>query len=529
MKLTNDTRNSTLGYAPNENDEWRPDNFSSQANVSPITVSGNTVKWPNDGAWYEAQSSSTHETIAEGFDGATLPPGVYTVINHRTGERHEGIRVDGGKDAPSWHALAGSPTSTESLVQRLNESSQVSGNSLFNVAQELPRASQPFTSSSDSTGASARSVANTDFGSNENPFGASIGDTQEPIVLAQVGGLESIAWDRIMSEVPETQAVDAVESVLGNGTNEPLTQEQINNMTPFDVVQHWMGGNGGHLDFGPDSQMAQIFSEGRGADYFEHHVVGDFGSHPPAGDLMDNFDYRGTWGRAATNVFGLDSQEFNPAEFYIGSWEDGVATSDGVSTNFTVNNRMGWNSLVFGRQINEAFGVEIFGPRASDLTMTISWNKPHQYPLTAPVSSGSDPQIPMPVTTTANNDDGSSTYTVHNNDGSRTSITHNTNRTTTIQQSTPDTTAASSPTTNVSTTYSSDGSEVISTQTTVTSPTGGTYEASTNSQPANHTSSADEAQANNNNSSNSNSTDTNNNDDYDDYADSFDDVDDWGF
>jgi len=78
MKLTNEMRNSTLGYAPRETDEWRSDGFrplsneNPISNANPIQVSGNTVKWPNDGAWYEAQNSSTHETVAEGFDGATL-------------------------------------------------------------------------------------------------------------------------------------------------------------------------------------------------------------------------------------------------------------------------------------------------------------------------------------------------------------------------------------------------------------------------------------------------------------------------
>lgn len=65
---------------------------------------------------------------------------------------------------------------------------------------------------------------------------------------------------------------------------------------------------------------------------------------------LQDFDYRGTWGRATTNVFGSgNSEEFNPAEFYVGSWQDGVATSDGTSITYTVHNRMGLNSLGFGR------------------------------------------------------------------------------------------------------------------------------------------------------------------------------------
>lgn len=142
MKLTNDMRILPPAFARNHEDEWPADGLSPQSNSNAIEVTGNTVSWPNDCAWYEAQSSSTHETVAEGFHGATLPPGVYNIINHHTGERHEGIRVGGGNDAPSWSALASSPTTMESLLQRQ------SGDSVFPPVQER-RLLQPSTSTND--------------------------------------------------------------------------------------------------------------------------------------------------------------------------------------------------------------------------------------------------------------------------------------------------------------------------------------------------------------------------------------------
>lgn len=86
----------------------------------------------------------------------------------------------------------------------------------------------------------------------------------------------------------------------------------------------------------------------------------------------------------------------------------------------------------------------------------------------------------------------------------------------TVTVSTPDTDAASSPITNEVNTYDENG--VTSTETTVTSPTGGTYSASDNSttdttttnnsgQPDDHKSSVDEAQENSNNAGNNNSND----------------------
>lgn len=72
-----------------------PEHDEFHSNGRGIKVDGNTVSWPDDG-WYEVQSSSSFNTLSEGQRFATLPHGDYTVINHTTGERFEGITVGPG-------------------------------------------------------------------------------------------------------------------------------------------------------------------------------------------------------------------------------------------------------------------------------------------------------------------------------------------------------------------------------------------------------------------------------------------------
>lgn len=118
MSIENNSSNPALGYAPDIHSDSSPDfHLNSVGSTKPIDISGNTIKWPDNG-WYEVQSSASHQTIQEGGESATVEPGVYTVINHHTGERYEGIQVGGGADAPAWESLASSYTSAELLTQQ---------------------------------------------------------------------------------------------------------------------------------------------------------------------------------------------------------------------------------------------------------------------------------------------------------------------------------------------------------------------------------------------------------------------------
>jgi len=51
-----------------------------------ITVTGNTISWPDNG-YYQVQTSDGSVNICEGERSCTVPPGIYRVINHTTGER----------------------------------------------------------------------------------------------------------------------------------------------------------------------------------------------------------------------------------------------------------------------------------------------------------------------------------------------------------------------------------------------------------------------------------------------------------
>lgn len=71
------------------------------ASDSPVSVSGNTISWPDDG-WYQVQDSTTYETICEGTRSCETVNGTYTVINHSTGTRFNSIVVSdaGGVTVP---------------------------------------------------------------------------------------------------------------------------------------------------------------------------------------------------------------------------------------------------------------------------------------------------------------------------------------------------------------------------------------------------------------------------------------------
>lgn len=69
------------------------------------TVDGNEIRWSEDG-WVEVQSATSFNTMSEGGRFATVPNGLYNVINHTTGERHENIRVGEPLANESVHGTA---------------------------------------------------------------------------------------------------------------------------------------------------------------------------------------------------------------------------------------------------------------------------------------------------------------------------------------------------------------------------------------------------------------------------------------
>ena len=186
------------------------------------------------------------------------------------------------------------------------------------------------------------------------------GVTSSPSALAQYGIAGTCAHPR---DCGVTYSNDF-------GSNDRLTQAQINKMTPFDVVMYWAQGNGGYLYFDSDSEMSKTFSQSSGAKLFESNVYDKYNGNPKNGDSMDQFAYTFTWPRAAQAL-----KAFNLAEQAVGSWSSGVALVTDKEIQFRVSNTMGANSLFFGRQLGEK-GITPVGHSDGDLHMVIEWNSP---------------------------------------------------------------------------------------------------------------------------------------------------------
>ena len=63
----------------------------------PVSVSGNTISWPDDG-YYQVQRANDYSTVCEGGRSCEVENGVYTVINHSIKTRFNGILVDNDVD-----------------------------------------------------------------------------------------------------------------------------------------------------------------------------------------------------------------------------------------------------------------------------------------------------------------------------------------------------------------------------------------------------------------------------------------------
>lgn len=64
-------------------------------NSAAVEVTGDTISWPDDG-WYQVQSATDYSTQCEGGSSCRVADGVYTVINHSTGERFDNLVVATG-------------------------------------------------------------------------------------------------------------------------------------------------------------------------------------------------------------------------------------------------------------------------------------------------------------------------------------------------------------------------------------------------------------------------------------------------
>ena len=78
----------------------RFDNIVVGISGGPITVAGNAISWPDDG-WYQVQNAETYENVCNGGSGCEVPEGLYIVINHSSGERFENVLVSDAQPNPS--------------------------------------------------------------------------------------------------------------------------------------------------------------------------------------------------------------------------------------------------------------------------------------------------------------------------------------------------------------------------------------------------------------------------------------------
>ncbi len=153
---------------------------------------------------------------------------------------------------------------------------------------------------------------------------------------------------------------------------EGLTQGQVNNMSPADLLTYFGGtviqnGDGQNLYFGPDSKMSQLFSQGKGPQAFENFLYDKFGGSLQTGDRVDDYGYAFNTPR----FFGTT----NTAEHVVGSWGGGTAVVVDQQVLFRATNTMGASSFFAGRYTEKILGWSV-GPKASDVHMTIEWTSP---------------------------------------------------------------------------------------------------------------------------------------------------------
>lgn len=75
----------------------------SNAALATPTVSGNVISWTEEG-WHQVQLQPSYESVCNGGRQCTVAAGVYTVINHGSGERFPNIVVPGTKPDESTQA-----------------------------------------------------------------------------------------------------------------------------------------------------------------------------------------------------------------------------------------------------------------------------------------------------------------------------------------------------------------------------------------------------------------------------------------
>lgn len=93
-----------------------------------VTVSGSTIRWPDDG-WYQVQSASTYETLCQGGLSCQAGAGRYIVINHTTGERFDNVVVGSETDQDNSASAQTEPSGNPDFDSRV-QSWSIDGSTL---------------------------------------------------------------------------------------------------------------------------------------------------------------------------------------------------------------------------------------------------------------------------------------------------------------------------------------------------------------------------------------------------------------
>jgi len=90
--------------------------FAGESSSGSVTVTGNTISWPDDG-WYQVQNAETFVSVCEGGTSCEVQPGSFIVINHTSGERFD-VEVKSGPVEPT-DGQAINAANAESLIRQV--------------------------------------------------------------------------------------------------------------------------------------------------------------------------------------------------------------------------------------------------------------------------------------------------------------------------------------------------------------------------------------------------------------------------
>ena len=150
------------------------------------------------------------------------------------------------------------------------------------------------------------------------------------------------------------------------------------NMSAFELGKEWLFGRGPqHRHFPSGSTISNQMAKSVGAEEMQKYAINEyFNKIPKQGEFMDDYVFN----------FGVSDamrDADNPASQFIGSWHNGYAVANGNNVDFTVYNKTGLRSLLYGNKVNKAtdrdFIPDYYGVPTGTKSQTITWSVPRTY------------------------------------------------------------------------------------------------------------------------------------------------------